>query len=745
MNGSQDKSAGGAKWTVAPIWRLIGAGLVVVLLIASQVNETTFNLIFRLDARLIDQWQRLSPADPPSGEVVVVGIDSAAIREKGRWPWSRTDLADLVERVSRAEPRSITLDILLTEPGPYSQVNLMRMFRQNGPEVIDLLADSPDARLARAIAGASTALAVAGGSAAAIDDLPSLTQCADPALLKGETAKDYFVECLLFPLEEFEAQAKAYAITFSEQDLDGVVRRGRAFVAQPYQTEDGEIEELILPAMPVAALIACNDVNDQCLSYDPQASFFSANVNDWSGFRLQLDRKADMSPPSAPLTPSWGLWLDFGALDALGPQSEKDLAVDHAGTVSASSLFQDEAAEAMRLTDRHVFIGLTRVGSIDQHTTPLAADSGTPGVLIQALAADNLLAGRVLDKPAWVNLLVICFMIMIAVLALVRFGATQISTMAAIGAALIAGPIIVSWAAFEFGGLIVFGATPALAAFLGGAPVVYGRITAIRRDLAVAREAGAREEERMDAARQIQLGSLPFDADFSHLGFETASLCRPAQEVGGDFFELFRLSDGKLFAAVGDVSGKGLEASLVTALSKSISGAVTDRVSGPLGEAFGEVSREFVRQAPPVWRREKGGFVTLVAARIDPESGETEFAAAGCEPPTVVSADGVIRQISLPSVAPLGWIEDAKFETARMVLAPGDTIIMFTDGVTEAETPDGELFEQNRAEQIVATASQGGAGGMVHLLENRVLEHQAGGAPTDDTTILAITWRGPAA
>lgn len=733
----------GKGWSVAPLWRGLGALLAIGLLLFSLTNSGVYNFMFRLDARLMDQWQRLSGADQPSGEVIVVGIDSASIREKGNWPWARSDLALLIDHIVAAGPRSVTLDILLTEPGPYSPVNLMRTFRQNGPEVIALMPADPDQQLMNALASIPVALAVAGGTSEAIDELPGLTQCADPALLKGETARPYHAECLLFPLPQFEAQAAGYAVTFAEQDLDGVVRRARAFAAQPYQTETGAVEEAILTGMPVAALTACAASNPNCFTYDSSASFLTGEVNQWSGFQLPLKRVAGESPPPIPMTPSFGLWLDYGALAALRTQTGADLPENHAGIVSAAALFQGDPAEAARLRDRHVIIGLTRIGAIDQHTTPLASESGTPGVLIQALAADNLVAGRVLSQPAWLSYVVTAFMVLVACLALIRFGTTSVTTMVGIGVLLIAGPIVASWIAFEFAQTVFFGAKPAIAALLAGAPVVYGRISAIRRDLADARESGAREEERMDAARQIQLGSLPFDVDFSDIGFETASLCRPAQEVGGDFFEQFRLSDGRLFAAVGDVSGKGLEASLVTALSKSISGAVTDRVPGPLGDGFREVSREFIRQAPKAWRREKGGFVTLVATRIDPETGEAEFAAAGCEPPTVISADGTRRVVELPSVAPLGWIENATFETAHMTLNPGDTVIMFTDGVTEAETPDGTLFGQEMADEIAASVGGEGAKGILSTLEARVLSHQAGGAPTDDTTILAVTWRGP--
>lgn len=733
---------GQAGWTVAPAWRLLGAALALSLIAAASLDGAAFNLLFRLDARLIDLWQRLSPEDPPSGEVIVVGIDAAAVREKGRWPWGRADLAELVEAIAAAKPRSLTLDILLTEPGPYSPVNLMRAFRRNGPAAIGLLEKDPDALLAEALSRTPTALAVAGGPMEAVAGLRNLLQCADPALLVT-APRPYHVECLLFPLPAFEAHAAGYAVSFAEQDLDGVVRRARAFVGQPYRTADGAVAEAISPALPVAALTTCAAPDAECLSYDPNAGFLKGDGGHFREFRLQLRRPSGSRrapPPPASMTGGLGLWLDFGALAALGPHGDER--AEGVRLVSASALFRGDRAEAARLAGRHVIVGLTRLGAIDRYTTPLAGAAGAPGVLIQALAADNILTGRVLASPGWARLLVTGFAGLVALLALVRFGLTNLSLIVAAAAALAAGPLVASYAAFEFGGLVLFGATPAIAAALGGVPVILGRIFAIRRDLRDAREAGAREEERMDAARAIQLGSLPFDADFSAIGFDTAAVCRPAQEVGGDFFELFQLSDGRLFAAVGDVSGKGLEASLVTALSKSISGAVTDRTGGPLGAALAEVSREFIRQAPREWRREKGGFVTLVAARIDPTTGEAEFAAAGCEPPTVIGADGARRALSLPAVAPLGWIEEAAFETATLTLAPGDMVAMFTDGVTEAETPGGALYGQARAEALLMETASGGAARAVDALEAAVRAHQAGGEPTDDTTILAVAYRG---
>lgn len=733
---------GGGDVTVGLVWRLTGAGLALVLLVAATTHRPTAAFLYRLDTQIIDTWQRLSAPDTPTGKVMVVGIDKAAIRDHGRWPWPRSTLAALVEGIAAAEPASITLDILLTEPGPYSDLSLFRSFRENGGEAITLRGESPDARLARALALTPAALAIAGGTRQAIDEAWRQAQCADPALLSGPHTAGYYAPCLLFPMDEFYQVAQD-AVTLSDQDLDGVVRRARVLVAQPFHDGDA-VQEVFLAAMPLSIVTTCAEPGVGCPAPSLSVSDMKA-AGGRNSFRLPLAQEGG-APDGPPLTTSLSLWLDFGALPNLSrPPLDDATPVEQRTTIlSADDVLDGDTVQLSRLRGKHVVVGLTRLGEIDQHTTPLGFESGTPGAVIQALAADNIFAGRGLDHPPWTATATFAFGIAMTLAALLRFGVSSVPLFAVIGAVLMVAPVAASWAAFEHNDLIFMPTTATFLAFLAATPVLFGRIQAIRRELADVRDKEVRDAERMDAARQIQLGSLPFDARFDDIGFETGKICRPAQEVGGDFFELFRLSDGRLFAAVGDVSGKGLEASLVTALSKSISGAVADRTAGPLGEAMAEISREFIRQAPREWRLEKGGFVTLVAVRIDPENGDAEFAAAGCEPPVVVSANGAMRPIELPNVAPLGWVEDAQFETVRMTLAPGDTVAMFTDGVTEAETPQGELFEQARAEEIIARAAEQGARGVIETLEAAVLNHQSGGAPTDDTTILTITYRGDA-
>ncbi len=110
---------------------MIGAGLVAAFVLLAQESATFRQASYQIDTSVIDRWQRLSGPDEPSGEVVVVGIDAASIREIGRWPWGRQDLAELVNAIADANPKSVSLDILLSEPGVYSQGRLFNVFKHN--------------------------------------------------------------------------------------------------------------------------------------------------------------------------------------------------------------------------------------------------------------------------------------------------------------------------------------------------------------------------------------------------------------------------------------------------------------------------------------------------------------------------------------------------------------------------------------------------------------------------------------
>lgn len=737
---------------VGVLWRLVGAGLAAALLLVTQQNASFRQAIYQIDTSVIDLWQRISTPDKPSGKVVVVGIDGPTINRLGRWPWARQDLAEVVNAIAEGNPKSISLDVLLTEPGSYSQERLAKVFRQNLAEATALLQVDPDRELVAALSRIPAAVAVAGGlrGGGGIDPNGENSQCMDPGVINSDAMEPYFIECLLYPQSQFWDVA-GDAVTAADDDLDGVVRRSHALVGQRLTDPDtGDLIDHFAAAFPVATLTACAGIDPTCPGLALHPADITTDVDVWKGYRLPWTQDEGDPPPPTPLNDSFSFWLDYGALPALVSHVGDGPAPPHS-VISALDVYTFEPDAMARIAGKHVMLGMTRIGDIDRHTTPLATESGTPGVVIQALAADNILTGRAMAKPAWADRAGLGFVGLMALLALLRFGFGSVGTLSITLLILIAAPIAFSWYAFEHRAEVVFPALPAFAAVLAGLPIFLGRASSLRRDLADAREEAIDQASRMGVLHDMQIGSLPFEVDFTEYGVDTASICRPSKEVGGDFFELQRLADGRLFGAVGDVMGKDVHASLVSVISKAIAGSVTNRTGGALGEAFSEISKEFLRLAPTNWLTDQGGFVTLVATRLDTATGEAEFATAGADTPIVVSKDGEIRELELPSVAPFGWLDNPTFVTARLKLNPGDSVIMFTDGVTEAPEPTDEKapptgnieFGYKRAQAAAIEAAENGADAILHLLDQRITQHLAGGDPIDDTTILVMTYRGP--
>lgn len=747
-----DALLGRKGFQVGVLWRLAGALMALGLFVLTQPNGPLRQALYQIDTSIIDLWQRISSADEPSGKVVVVGIDGPAISAIGRWPWGRQDLAELVNAVADAGPKSISLDILLSEPGVYSQDRLFLVFKQNVAEAKALLQIDPDAALVEALSRVPAAVAVAGGfsGGGGIDPGGENSQCMNPSVVNSDAMKPYFVECLLYPQSLFWDVARD-AVTAADHDLDGVLRRSRALVGQRLtDPETGEQIDLFTAAFPVATLTACAETNPTCPGLALNPADITTDVDEWEGYRLPWAQTEGIPPPPTPLNASFSFWLDFGALPALVTHNGEGQAPPNS-VVSALDVFNLEPDALARIAGKHVVIGMTRIGDIDRHTTPLAGESGTPGVVLQALAADNILTGRSLDQPAWADRVGQAFAGLMILLALLRFGFGSVGVLTIILLVLITAPVAFSWYAFEHRAEIVFPALPAFAAVLAGLPIFLGRVSSLRRDLADAKEDAIDQASRMGVLHDMQIGSLPFEVDFTEFGVDTASICRPSKEVGGDFFELQRLADGRLFGAVGDVMGKDVHASLVSVISKTIAGSVTNRTGGVLGDAFEQISDEFLRLAPSNWLNDQGGFVTLVATRLDVETGEAEFATAGADTPIVVSKDGEIRELELPSVAPFGWLDKPTFVTAKLKLNPGDSVIMFTDGVTEAPEPTDDKapptgnieFGYQRAQAAAKDAAKDGAKGILHLLDQRITQHLAGDEPIDDTTILVMTYQGP--
>ena len=212
------------------------------------------------------------------------------------------------------------------------------------------------------------------------------------------------------------------------------------------------------------------------------------------------------------------------------------------------------------------------------------------------------------------------------------------------------------------------------------------------REAAASREKLLAIQSELDIASKMQQSILPTVFPESS-SFQLFGNMEPAREVGGDFFDIMALEEGRIGIAIADVSGKGVPAALFMMSCRTLLKGAAIGALGP-GTVLREVNQLLQDDNEALM------FVTVFYAIFDPASGELVYANGGHNPPLVVHADG--RSSELPGTGgiALGLISGVDYEEDRLRLAPGETVVLFTDGVTEAENHEYELFDMERLRRI---------------------------------------------
>ncbi len=242
-----------------------------------------------------------------------------------------------------------------------------------------------------------------------------------------------------------------------------------------------------------------------------------------------------------------------------------------------------------------------------------------------------------------------------------------------------------------------------------------------------------KNEYELALARRIQQGILPTDIP-ALPGWELTTLWQPAHAVGGDFYDFIEFPDGKLGIAIGDATGKGVPAALVMATTCSILRAIAASLPGgePVspGEFLFRSNELLCRQVPP------GMFVTCLLAVLDPANGELRFANAGHCLPCQQSVDGVseLRATGMP----LGLLPGMKYEEITTFMAPGDRLVLVSDGLIEAHNAEQQIFSTRRLLETLA-ARPDEVESIPYLLETLARFTTPGEEQEDDLTILALT------
>ena len=207
----------------------------------------------------------------------------------------------------------------------------------------------------------------------------------------------------------------------------------------------------------------------------------------------------------------------------------------------------------------------------------------------------------------------------------------------------------------------------------------------------------------------------------------------PARDVGGDFFDFVTLPAGLIGIAIADVSDKGVPAALFMMSSRTlIKGAAIGRNSGP---------EEVLEEVNDLLERDNSNamFVTVLYAVYDTNSGLLEYSCGGHDPPVIVRADGSVESLPGTKGIALGVAPKFKFGRAAVQLEPGDRIIMFTDGVTEAANAAGAQFGLGRIESTLAGLTERTQAKQVTDVLIKAVEDFVDGAPQfDDITCLAL-------
>lgn len=684
--------------------RLIGlaAALLVAALLASFAGALFAEPLF-------DRYQRWSPRRIAADtRVHIVRIDAESLRAPpqglGRWPWPRSYLELLTDRLRAAGAVAIGYDIVFAEADPATdKARIDDVYATLSPaaraEIIAI--PSLDQRFGDALGRAPTVVArtalqasdaeaqglTAAGTAALSYDDPF--SAALPATVPS-------FGLALANVIDIDFNAQGHGLINGNPDNDGVTRR-----------------------LPMVALVAGHAM--------PSLSLELA--------RIAL--KADAITPV----------MTGGALTALQlgryriPVSDRGEARLHFGILPDGS--ETSAVNIIRqprkpgaLAGKIVLIGPASVGLGDVRSTPLGRTEY--GVRFHAQAIDAILNKGWLVRPRWALTAewgLGLALAALAIIALPRLRWRWLIILPALAVVIIFGGSV---AAFLWGQTLVDPLRPLL---IGGVTALaitaalFSETTRLAKQL---RETALAQAGEMKAAREIQRAMLPDAAVLAALDprLDLDAVLEPAQAIGGDLYDAFALPDGRIVFLVGDVTGKGPSAALFMAVSKALAHSLLRRGGAPLDAIIGALNDELQSDG------ENFVEVTLLCGIIDLANGHVELVNAGHENPLVRRADGTLEDVVMEGGLPLCTMPGYSYPLESLALGPGDGLVIITDGVREAQNEAGGFFGTDRTRAVLLAWGDGPAGAATRALITAVRRFEDGAPASDDLTVMALRYRG---
>ena len=248
----------------------------------------------------------------------------------------------------------------------------------------------------------------------------------------------------------------------------------------------------------------------------------------------------------------------------------------------------------------------------------------------------------------------------------------------------------------------------------------------------------ARLEHELEIAASIQQSMLPRRDSAASLpeSARVAAALLPAKQVGGDLYDYFELRDGNILFAIGDVSDKGIPAALFMARLSALL-----RVLGAAGEMPDRLLAGV--NARLVEGNDAAMFVTLGCGVLNVHTGKIRYASAGHDAPLLRTLEGNVIPLTAENGPAIGIDAAVDYGLTEGFMAPGDTLVLFTDGVTEAEASDGSLFGVERLTGLLEDSSDGAPAALVRRIVDTVATHASGFHASDDLTVLAVSLHPP--
>jgi sigma-B regulation protein RsbU (phosphoserine phosphatase) len=233
-------------------------------------------------------------------------------------------------------------------------------------------------------------------------------------------------------------------------------------------------------------------------------------------------------------------------------------------------------------------------------------------------------------------------------------------------------------------------------------------------------------------AREIQLGILPSNIAgvTESAGLEIEAYLEPAKEVGGDLYEVLRAPDGKILIIIGDVSGKGIPAALFMAVTMTLVRTIGRQVQEP-DAVLRQVNDALAVQNP------RSMFATMLCALYSPKDGSLHYASAG-HPAPILLHDGCASLVPTQSALVAGALPGLEICSQSMALQPGDRLLLYTDGVTEAFNQSNELLGESRLLQLLSQNAGSTAAQAVACAREAVRQHAGQQPQSDDITLVGV-------